>query len=301
MGLLWVMKSKLITFICALLCVLFVPRVSAHPGSGIVIDKDGNIFFTDTGLGVWKIDTQGKLTYVPASLFHWMAIDPWGGFANEPKSFGNWFERVTPSNNKPALVSCSDFPITIGKDGNLYYANTRPASPGIIRRTPGGKESVLVSGEMFGDISGIATGPDGALYVVNANLIDENTIRKITMDGKVSVFASGFKGTGISDNPPETMATYCRGLVVDSLGNVYVAATGSRSVLKITPMGKVSTVLQASNPWSPTGVAIFHGEVYVLEWKDAAPSQTEVRKAWVPRVRKIGTDGKITTLATVTR
>jgi hypothetical protein len=90
-------------------------------------------------------------------------------------------------------------------------------------------------------------------------------------------------------------------LVVDSQGVVYVAATGSRRVLMITPGGDVSTLLQAPSPWSPTGVAVFGGEVYVLEWQDAPPSLLETRNAWIPRVRKVGRDGKITTLATISR
>jgi hypothetical protein len=51
----------------------------------------------------------------------------------------------------------------------------------------------------------------------------------------------------------------------------------------------------------PTGVALFGDEVYVLEWHDVAPAQSEVREAWLPRVRKAGRDGTVTTLATVSR
>jgi Beta-propeller repeat len=301
-GLLKRTSFEIKTFICLVLFVFFGTRALAHPGSGIVVDKEGNVFFTDTGMGVWKIDTQGKLTYIPASRFHWMAIDEVGYFAGSQKNFGEWFERVTQQNSKPVLMMCSDFPLTFNRDGNLYYADTRPGSTRIIRRTSAGVESVLASGEMFKNISGIAAGRDGSLYITDVSHSDANIIRKITMDGKVSIFASGFVSKSVSNKPPpETDDGYCRGLAVDSLGNVYVAATGSRSVLKITPQGKVSTILQATDPWSPTGVTVFHGEVYVLEWSDAAPSQTEVRKAWVPRVRKIGLDGKITILATVSR
>ena len=122
------------------LCVLLGTSTSAHPGSGIVVDKQGQVFFTDTGQGVWKIDGQGKLTRLPASLFHWMAIDEAGYFAEAQKNFGEWFERVTPQSSKPALIMSSDFPLTINRDGNLYYADTRPRSAGIVRRTPDGKE-----------------------------------------------------------------------------------------------------------------------------------------------------------------
>jgi DNA-binding beta-propeller fold protein YncE len=290
------------TLISLGLCVLLGTSASAHPGSGIVVDKDGQVFFTDTGQGVWKIDTEGKLAYVPASRFHWMAIDEVGYFAESQKSFGEWFERVTPQGSKPVLIMCSDFPLTVNRDGNIYYADTRRGSARIVRRTPDGTESVLARGEMFQDITGIAAGPDGSLYVTDASRAEANTIRKITMDGTVSMIASRSAGKdGANNGPPGTSSAYCRGLAVDSQGVVYVAATGSRSVLKITPQGETSTILRAPSPWSPTGVALFRGEVYVLEWRDAAPSREEVRRDWIPRVRKVGRDGKITTLATVSR
>jgi len=287
------------------LCVLLGTSASAHPGSGIVVDKEGQVFFTDTGQGVWKIDRQGNLTLLPASLFHWMAIDEDGYFAASQKNFGEWFERVTPQGSKPALIISSDFPLTINRDGNLYYAYTRPRSARLVRRTRDGKESVLAADEAFTGIAGIAAGPDGSLYITDSIRPNANAIRKITMDGKVSQFAGpeiiGLGRDRAIGPPPESEASYCRGLAVDPQGLVYVAATGSRRVLKITPQGKVSTILQAPSPWSPTGVTVFGGEVYVLEWQDASPSQTEVRRAWIPRVRKVGRDGKITILATISR
>jgi sugar lactone lactonase YvrE len=288
---------KFIIFTGILLCVFLSTSSFAHPGSGIVIDKEGNIFFTDTGQGVWKIDAQGKLMYIPASRFHWMAIDEAGYFAESQKNFGEWFERVTPQSSKPALIMCSDFPLTITQDGNLYYADTRPGSARIVRKPPDGTESVLARGETFKSIGGITSGMDGSLYVTDAS-----SIRKITMDGTVSIVAHDFIHNKDSNNVSQgTSVDYCRGLAVDSQGVVYVAATGSRSVVKITPQGKVSTILRATSPWSPTGVAVFRGEVYVLEWSEPAASLGEVRRAWIPRVRKIARDGTITILATVSR
>ena len=286
--------------ISLMLCILFGTKASAHPGSGIVIDKEGNIYFTDTGKGIWKVDANGKLTYLPASKFHWMTIDAIGYFAKSPKNFGEYFERVTPQSNKPSLIMCSDFPLVVGKDGNLYYADTRPGSTKIIRRTADGKETVVASNKIFEFVSGIAAGADGSLYITEASNANANTIRKITMNGTVSIIAT-YEGKNDNNLPLETTPSYCRGLAVDSTGTIYVAATGSRSVLRITPQGKVTTILQATSPWTPTGVAVFQGEVYVLEWHDVPPEKLEVRSAWIPRVRKIGQDGKVTTLATVSR
>jgi hypothetical protein len=74
-----IIKIKTLASIFSLfISLLLVTNTYAHPGSGIVVDKDGNVYFTDTGQGVWKIDPKGTLTYLPSSRFHWMAIDEAG-------------------------------------------------------------------------------------------------------------------------------------------------------------------------------------------------------------------------------
>jgi len=288
------------TFLSLILWLLFGIAAIAHPGSGIVIDKQGNVYFTDTGKGIWKIDKKHKLTYIPASKFHWMTLDTIGYFAESPKSFGEYFERVPLQSNTSTLIMCSDFPVVVGKDGNIYYADTRPGSAKIMRRTPAGKETIVTSNKIFQFISGIAAGPDGSIYISEASNANANTIRKITMNGTISIIAT-YVGKNSKDLPLETVPSYCRGLAVDSAGTVYVAATGSRTILKITPQGKITTIVQTTGPWTPTGVAVFHGEIYVLEWHDVISEKQEVRSAWIPRVRRIGQDGKLTTLVTVSR
>ena len=47
----------------------------AHPGSGIVADRHGNVYFVDTGKGVWKVDAQGRLLPHEGPAFHFMTID----------------------------------------------------------------------------------------------------------------------------------------------------------------------------------------------------------------------------------
>ena len=47
----------------------------AHPGSGIVVDRAGNIYFTDTGHGIWKIDPQRRVTQHEGSAFRSLTID----------------------------------------------------------------------------------------------------------------------------------------------------------------------------------------------------------------------------------
>jgi streptogramin lyase len=237
---------------------------------------------------------------LPAPGFHWMTIDTLGLYADSQKSFGNYFERVTPQKSKPTLIMCSDFPLVVGKDGNIYYAYTRPGSARIVRRTPEGKESVVASHESFEYINGIATGPDGSIYITESSNTKANTVRKITRNGTVSVIAT-YTSKNRKNIPLETAASYLRGLFVDSTGTIYVAATRSRCVLKISPQGNLTTLFQTTNYWTPTGVVLFGGELYALEWHDVPLEKMEIRGAWIPRVRKITRGGKLTTLATISR
>ena len=91
--------------------------------------------------------------------------------------------------------------------------------------------------------------------------------------------------------------TYCRGLVLAEDGTIYVAANACRAVLAIGPDKIVRVVLQADAPWSPTDIALRNGAIYVLEYDHTGVD----RKFWTPRVRKIDREGKVHTLATVTR
>lgn len=280
------MKIKLFLLITLFFQILAGTKTSAHPGSGIVVDKYGQIYFTDTGKGIWKLNKQGKLMGMPGSAFHWMGIDPNGYFAESQPSFGN-FERVTPKSSKPTLMICSDFPFVVSPDGNIYYADTRNSLVKIRRRTPNGKESVLATDKTIKLVSGMTSGADGTLYLTEVSSAKVNRILKVTKSGKVSVLAN--------------FPFYCRGLTVDAAGTVYIAATGSRRIVKITSQGVITTVLKSGGLWRPTGVTAFNGKLYVLEWQDVPRSLEEVRDAWIPRIRKIGSDGAVITLATVTR
>jgi hypothetical protein len=68
--------------------------------------------------------------------------------------------------------------------------------------------------------------------------------------------------------------------------------------LKIAPDGKDESIVRAERPWSPTGVAAHGGAVYVLEYTNANRGRDE---GWLPRVRRLGRDGTVTTLATISR
>jgi hypothetical protein len=128
----------------------------------------------------------------------------------------------------------------------------------------------------------------------------DHGIYTVAMDGSIQTFAANFVKDKIPDSQrhPEAKPEYCRGLALDEQGNVYIAVTGNRCVMKLTPNGGASVVLTAKKPWTPTGVAVHDGEIYVLEYDDETP--TEGRN-WPPRVRKVARDGKVTVVAAIQR
>jgi sugar lactone lactonase YvrE len=270
----------------------------AHPGSAIVVDRLGQVWFLDTGDGLWKIDTHGALIRVGGNRFHWMTLDQDNRFAGAALP-----RDVAAVGMHPMLLIASDYPIAIGRDGNLYYPTGRPsgrlqinralptgASQGVVRLPP-----KTTSGTPLQWLNGLSGGGDGHLYYT-----ENDAIRRVTMQGAVETVVSGLQVEGcvaIPGNPPSG-GPFLRGLSVDAAGVIYVAASGCGSVLKITPQGRVTKLVQLEAPWSPTAVALFGSDVYVLEYLH---TETEDRRAWLPRVRKITADGRSVVIASVAR
>jgi sugar lactone lactonase YvrE len=280
--------------------------VNAHPPSGIVVNERGVVYFQDGLKGVWKIADGGQRSLYHPLAWHWMSIDPTGKFANAPEQFGEWFARVSPRGQTPALIICSDFPCAMGRDGNLYFAHMHSLK--IMRRTPDGTETVLVEPQQFRveanrpyGVTGLTCGPDGKLYLfLLADDSGTHAVYSVDMDGSIRQFAANFVTEKIpeSERHPEAMPEYCRGLTVDGKGNVFIAVTGNRCVMKLTPSGQSTTILRCDKPWTPTGVAEHDGNIFVLEYDDETP--TEGRE-WPPRVRQVAPDETVSVVAQVER
>jgi hypothetical protein len=126
----------------------------------------------------------------------------------------------------------------------------------------------------------------------------EHVLYAINLDGQIRKIAEGFVQEKVPDGEehPDVRPQYCRGMAVDDDSNVYIAVTGSRYVMKVTPRGEGSVVLRAKRPWSPTGVDVRDGVVYVLEYDDEKRVQD---REWPLRVRRLEPDGRVDTLVTV--
>lgn len=279
--------------------LLFEPAL-AHPGSGIALDPRGQVYFIDSGQGVWRIDAAGRLTLYDDTAYHWMALDVAGRFAGVllPKSPTSDMRAV---GSDPTVVVSSDVPVVVGRDGALYYPELGPGEVlRVIRHAGSGSGTVLVTlapasagGPRW--LNGIAAGPDGSIYYT----LDRG-VRRIDPQGGVATMADQVE---VPDcvHPPTydgELGPHLRGLDVDAQGNVWVAATACSALLKITPAGLATPVLRAESPWSPTAVVVSTDAAYVLEYLHVP---TDDRRDWLPRVRKLMPDGSVTIVAAVER
>lgn len=288
------MAKRLLSFACiGFFITVAVHPAIAHPGAAIVVDAKGQVYFVDTGHGVWTVDAAGKLVDLGGPAFHWMTLDSDGRFAGLRVQGGS-FEFVAKAIDGGVLILSSDFPVALGNDFVYFapYAKTPPLR--VLRLTRDGRtEPAAVIETRAQWLNGIAHGRDGFYFTEDA------AVKKLMADGSVSVIADKVMPTECSpDRVPETSVPYLRGLAVGGDGNVYVAATGCRVVLRIDRRGTVTTVLRAESPWAPTAVALHGNAVYVLEYLHTPGDD---RRQWLPRVRKVDAGGHVTTIAIVNR
>ncbi|MBM7169981.1 hypothetical protein JQK87_16455 [Streptomyces sp. G44] len=144
----------------------------------------------------------------------------------------------------------------------------------------------------------LAADASGALYVAEWK---GHRVRRIAPDGSITTVAgTGEPGFG-GDGGPATRAALNEpgGLVRDAAGHLYVADYWNHRVRRIAPDGSITTVAGTGEPGfggdggpatraalnEPRGLALDGaGTLYVAEWKGH-------------RVRAIGADGTITTVA----
>lgn len=300
------------------LFALWPAPASAHPATGIVVDAQGRVHFSDLET-VWRLDAGGRLTVFRAGVrgrhVHELSIDKegnvYGGDVTYEPSTARWVEAVwrrTPDGREETYLSApaANPPrgLSIWRDaeGNtLYVEQDRHTNRQtlILKRTPRGEVLTLAGGAYghadgrgaqarFRAVGGMALAGDGSLYVTDAG-----DVRRVRPDGEVKTLAKGLEGLF----PDDTQVGYggLMGLAVDAGGNVYVADYGRRRVLKVAADGKVSRVARSEAPWSPTGVAVASdGRVLVLEIGFTPPSVFSG-----PRVRELSPDGASKVLAIV--
>lgn len=188
--------------------------------------------------------------------------------------------------------------LAVDASGTIYVADS--GNHKIRKITPDGVVSTLAgSGSLgFSDGSstsaqffipyGVAVDALGIVYVADKN---NNSIRKIALDGRVSTLAGNGQQGDVDANGRLARFYYPKGVAVDAFGTVYVADGDNYKIRQISPSGEVTTLAgsglrdtadgngAAASFYNPFAVALDAlGTVYVAD--------TEINK-----IRKVNTGG----------
>lgn len=258
--------------------------------SDLAIDTSGNLYVSEVANVIRKITPAGVVTTLAGKAYEIGSADGSGAAAR--------FRAPGP--------------LTADAAGNVYVVDfgvLRKITPAGVVTTLAGMPGVFDSKDGVGPAAGFYDPADvvvdarGNLYVA-----ETDGVRKVTPEGMVTMFAGKAGSVGYADGAgPEAQFNYPRGIAIDPSGNLFVADSGNHVVRKIAPDGTVTTyagrVPQTAydtctgstdgDPWSarfnrPGSVAAdAAGNAYIADTKNHT-------------VRKIDTNGTVTTLAGVT-
>src|SRR5687768_8955840 len=167
---------RLLLSLIALALSLALPgAASAHPGTGIVEDGKGNIYYTDLEQ-VWRIAPDGSRSVaVPDVHTHELYIDSadnlhgehswyegeatnrWGWRAWR-RSPGGRIETVVP----PTPGFRTDYSFVRDAAGNMYSADAEGL---VVGRSPDGTRARL-SDRKFGEVRSMLATPDGIVHLI---------------------------------------------------------------------------------------------------------------------------------------
>jgi uncharacterized protein (TIGR03437 family) len=271
------------------------PAISAqlNEPSALAVDSEGNLFIADEENNrIRKVSPNGIITTVAGGGTEALAD---GGIATNAQL------RFPTS-------------ITVDRDGNLFIADfdnnhVRKVSPsGIITTVAGngtkgftGDGGLAANAQLAGP-TGLAADGAGNLFIVDSG---NRRLRKVTTDGIISTVAGDGRSTSENGGPADdgAPATSVRldpaGVATDRDGNLFITDYGNNRIRKVSRGGIITTVAgNGAKGFSgdggpaldaqldrPRSLALDnHGNLFISDTGNN-------------RIRKVSTDGIITTTA----
>lgn len=278
------MRAALLIILCIL---AFASPVAAHPPYGLVVDREGNAYFSDLET-VWRLSPDGRLSvfraHVQGTHVHTLALAPDGAVEGDQNRYDPQTERFfsglwrrTLTGEESSVVALTEHPppgsgVWQDSAGNRYtshWVSTDDRRVVLRRRRPDGRTEVLFDETGGGphppeqtveSVGGMAFGPDRSVFFTNGGVL-----RRVSADGRVVTLYQGSDQSSL------------RGLAVVRDGSVLAADVGARTVLAVSPDGKVTTPYRETDAWSPTAVAVSGRRLLVLEANDDPYSDDRVR------------------------
>lgn len=272
--------------------------------TNVTIDAAGNLYIANAGLfcpgpngsRILKVDPHGILTV-----------------------FAGTGEKGFSGDGGPATAALLYIPVWMAADreGNVYVADAynyrirKVDRDGVITTfagtgTPGfsGDGGPAIAAEIFaGGKDAWCDFPGGMDFDAEGNLFvaDEGAVRKIDPAGTITTVAGTGRWGNSGDGGPATQAGICASdIALDRVGNLYISG-GGEVIRRVDPDGVITTIAGGLNNTS-TGDGIPAAKALLLKaWGIAVDSRGQLflSEHRANRIRKIGLDGLITTVAGV--
>ena len=143
-------------------CFFCAQTASAHEGWGIVVDRQGQIYFADIPTNtIWRINREGKLeAFLRDKHSHALVLSEDGSIYGTQEHHasavgsvwriapdGSLTTVLTPNRDSPLNLH----PFTIDRDGNVYSTNSisfpkQSDKATLLKATPSGELTILAGG-----------------------------------------------------------------------------------------------------------------------------------------------------------
>ena len=257
--------------------------------NGIAADTAGNLYIADTwNSRIRKVNTGGALSTYAGNGTAWWGD---GGPATSALLYSPWG-------------------VALDGGGNVYIGDSlnnrvRRVNPDGVISTVAGTGAAGYSGDGGQATDASLNAPQGVAVDAADNLLiadsDNARVRKVSPAGIISTAAGSAVWGDAGDGGPATAAQLMVpvGVTTDAAGNFYVAESWGSQIRKVSADGTIGTIAgTGSQGYSgdggpaaaaalnfPSGVAVDGaGDVYIADTGNY-------------RVRKVATDGSITTIA----
>lgn len=258
--------------------------ITAHPGIGIVMDSQGNVFYTDL-TQVWKIAPDGSHTiavedvhthelYIDNSdnlygehlWYEGEATDKWGYYIWCLSSKGQLQKTISPTEGFPVNNT-----LVRDSKGNMYWPEKSNNFEVLKKETPTGEIS-LYTDYQFKDIRWVYF----SKYDRNLYVIDYLKLKKVKPNGQVVMITDKLQEAAPS-HAEVGDHHYLMGIWSDVKLSTFVAVYGARKVKEIGTNGDVKTVFESPEDWSPSGGLVApDGSWWIMEF--SVRNKTRVRK-----------------------
>ena len=249
--------------------LLAVP-LRAHPGVGIVLDAEGNLFYTDLKQ-VWRIAPDGTRSLAVADVHsHELCLDGAGHLYGEHLWYegerrNRWGHRVWRRSPDGRIETV--LPPTEGFLQDYSFVRDAAGTHYWLDREGGRIRKRLADGRVLDharialrDGRWMTAAADGTLF-----LVDATDLLRVDPQGQVAILVKDLQQPRLTN-----FYRYDRhalmGLWLDRSGNVYVAGFADREVKRVDPLGRVSVAARTAPGWGPTG-GLFapDGALWILE------------------------------------